>query len=191
MQKKTVFLVLFTFALLAFYGSAAAQSDSPPEKTRNYEINIRSVFGSNKTVTGSTIPKDLKPAVGHLKTSFDYSNFAITGIYDLRISERGRADIHNIGDIFLPGRISTPLVFTTIGFSGIAHESDDLITFQSVRFGERISLTPDAAAEPNYQFVGIDLNRFALEPNTWVNIGTLMSPIGDGTIFVFVHVKPL
>jgi len=193
MQKNKLLLLLTVFTILtALSISISAQITPDKIDLKNYDVTIRIIFGSNTADKNSALPKELSPAVEQIKKTFDYSSFNLKGTYKVRLASGGGADYKNIGEIF-PGNDENPSLpdFLEWSISGLNDRAGDSIYFQRFHFGARIPLKTGTAGSYQYESVGLDLNKFGIEPNQWVQIGTITSPNADGTAFVMLFIKPI
>ena len=191
MHTRRSLLLIFTF-LLFLSPSVSAQTTPTKVDNKNYDITLRIVFGSNAATSKTALPNELSPVVDLIKKTFNFSSFVPVGTFKVRLGGAGVAGYKSIGKIFPnDGQPASDLPdFLEWKLAGLTTQPDNSINFQAFRLGARIPLKTGIAGAYQYESIGLDIDRFGIETEKWVQIGTLTSPNGDGTAFILLYVKP-
>ncbi len=193
MHTRRTLLLLSAFTFLIFlWPSVSAQTTPNKIDNKNFDITLRIVFGSNAATSKTSLPSELSPVVDQIKKTYNFSSFVPVGTFKARLGNTGAVEYKSIGEIFprngepvseLPSFLEWKLV-------GLTSQPDNSINFQAFRLGARIPLKTGVAGAYQYESVGLDFNRFGIEPMKWMQVGTISSPDADGTAFILLYVKP-
>ena len=192
----------FVFCLLAI-GPAVAfgQPEANSRVEPSYEVSLQLLIGTNDGAQRADFPKDLSAISQHLKSSFAFSNYRLSGTYLGRISNNGTFEYKSVDN--LSGKESganpqTFLEWSVINLkSGATAKGPAGFQAQAFRFGARVPVTTATVKDDtgkerplvNYENIGLTLSKLGLQEGVPTLVGTLNLPGANDTIFLVMTVK--
>lgn len=83
-----------------------ARLDLPAYATKNIDLTMQLVVGSDADTGAGAIPKDLEPVITQLKGTFPFKNYRLLDVLTIRTRERQRASTDSSGGAMQFGSVS-------------------------------------------------------------------------------------
>ena len=188
-STTAAFYVVFLLSLTNTF----AQTQPKPQAETSYDVVLHILTASNNSGDKSSVPTTLSNVVKKLKTIYSFTNYRLDSTFLQRVANNGNMEFKSVVNPTGQTQENSPPSFLDWSFYGLQSlpnaGGQNLIQFQTFRFGQRISITTSPGVI-NYEQIGLTIQRFSMSENVPTIIGSLSTSNPNELTLLVLTVKP-
>jgi hypothetical protein len=202
-KSKIAFSIaaFFSVGLLSLTNCFAQTPSTKNQIETSYEVVLQTLIASNATNNKSDIPQMFVGAVKKLKANYPYSNYRLGATFYQRVANTGAIELRSVSNEIIPDQERSYSIFSEWTLNNLQNLPDakgqNLIQFQSFRFGQRIPIITSSVKDANgkinsvvnYEQVGVTIQKLSLAENVPTVIASLSTWKPNELMFLVLTIK--